>query len=74
MPEEQIQRDIYAAKKKKDVGCLKPFHDKSWAVIIGINDYMNGRASLVNACNDATAFAERQCISKSNSIQDSHKK
>lgn len=36
-----------------------PYYTKSWAVVIGINNYGGRHPRLINACNDARAISER---------------
>jgi len=36
----------------------KPIYEKSWAIVVGINDYSNEQGRLLNAVNDARAVAD----------------
>lgn len=58
MQEEQAQRNLSAPDTEPEESGTRAYYDKSWAVIVGINDYKKGHAPLANARNDAEAFAK----------------
>lgn len=55
MPDEQISRNLRLPAAGNGPAGQHPYYQKSWALIMGINDY-EGRP-LKNARNDAEAFA-----------------
>ncbi len=58
MPEEQAQRNLSAPDMEPDGSGTREYYDKSWAVVIGINDYGERHRKLDNAANDAKEFCQ----------------
>ncbi len=58
MSEEATKRHIRLSTTSKTAEQLRTdYYDKSWALVIGINDYQGEHPMLANARNDAVAFA-----------------
>lgn len=58
MSEDQILRQVRPAADKIDSANLHSYYDKSWALVVGINDYGGRHPRLANAKSDANEFAK----------------
>ncbi len=57
MPEDLLKRQVRTADEPESA-YIHEYYDKSWALVIGINDYKEGFNRLNNARNDAEAIAD----------------
>ena len=54
-------RDLIPAGADSEPSTYQPYYDKSWAVVIGIDDYGGRHPRLANAVNDARDVADLFC-------------